>query len=60
MRRSTTIRVSTWRNDPPPAGVVLEVWYYNVIILAIWNDHVWRTVDTSQPLANVTHWRKRA
>jgi hypothetical protein len=52
------IRDERWRSDAPPVGRVVEVWYVNAVILAVWHGDVWRTVE-GQPLHHVSHWRSR-
>ena len=48
--------MSAWHTDAPPVSVVLEVWYLNCCILAVYDGHMWRT-SKGAPLAEITHWR---
>ena len=54
-----TVKDGRWRSDGAPVGRVVEVWYVNAPILAVWHGDHWRTVDGS-PLAGVSHWRLKA
>lgn len=47
-----------WSTGLPPAGHVVEVWYWNAIILATWDGARWKTLD-GQAIDGVTHWRER-
>jgi hypothetical protein len=47
-----------WRNDTPPSGKVVEVWFMTAAILAVYDGSTWRTAD-GQHLIGVTHWRFR-
>jgi hypothetical protein len=47
-----------WRTDAAPVGQVVEVWYVNTVILAMFDGQGWRTVDGARLLL-VSHWRKR-
>lgn len=48
-----------WRNDAAPVNEVVEVWYINSVILAVFDGEMWKTADGSQ-LSLVSHWRKRS
>ena len=48
-----------WRNDAPPTNKPVEIWYWNAVILAYHDGHVWRTLDSRLSLDGVTHWRPR-
>jgi len=45
-----------WRNDAPPVNWVVEVWYINTVILAVWDGAKWRTME-GVALGDVSHWR---
>lgn len=47
-----------WRDDLPTAGQVVEVWWVNGVVLAVWDGVRWMTVDGAV-LVGVSHWRKR-
>lgn len=47
-----------WQKDTPPVGRIVEVWYVNSIILAVWDGRSWKTAEGT-PLMSVTHWRWR-
>lgn len=49
----------SWRSDAAPVNEVVEVWYINSIILAIFDGGEWKTVDGSS-LSLVSHWRRRS
>ena len=48
--------MSAWRTDAPPVSVVLEVWYYTSVILAVYDGRTWHTTEGA-PLTDITHWR---
>jgi hypothetical protein len=50
------IRSGQWRADAPPKDRVVEIWYINTVILAIWNGDCWRTTEGTA-LSGVSHWR---
>jgi hypothetical protein len=45
-----------WRSDAPPVNRVVEVWYVNTVILAVWDGQGWRTSE-GMALRDVSHWR---
>ena len=51
-------RGGRWRNDAPPVGRVVEIWWVNAVILAVWDGAVWFTPDGNR-LGVVSHWRLR-
>lgn len=57
--KQATVKDGRWRSDGAPVGRVVEVWYVNAPILAVWHGDQWRTVE-GQPLAGVSHWRVKA
>lgn len=52
------VRAAAWRNDTPPVGVVVEVWAWLSVALAVWTGAEWRTTE-GQVLRYVSHWRER-
>ena len=52
------MRAAAWRNDTPPVGVVVEVWAWLSVALAVWTGAEWRTTE-GQVLRYVSHWRER-
>jgi len=55
---SAAVLRTVWHQGTPPAGKVVEVWYFVSVILATWNGDEWRTVD-GQRLEGVSRWRHR-
>ena len=45
-----------WRSDAPPKDRVVEIWYVNTVILAVWGGDCWRTTEGTE-LSGVSHWR---
>lgn len=45
-----------WRSDAPPVNRVVEVWYINTVMLAVWDGAGWRTTEGAA-LGGVSHWR---
>jgi hypothetical protein len=54
----TTMRFG-WRDDKPPVGVLVEVWYLSAVCLATWTGKAWLAQDGTA-MAYVTHWRTQA
>lgn len=52
------VRATAWRSDAPPVDVVVEVWAWLGVALAVWNGTEWRTTE-GQLLRYVSHWRAR-
>lgn len=55
---SAAVLRTVWHQGTPPAGKVVEVWYFVSVILATWTGDEWRTVD-GQRLEGVSRWRHR-
>ncbi len=47
-----------WKTEQPPVNHVVEVWYYNAIILAVWDGKRWKTVDGAL-IDGISHWREK-
>ena len=46
-----------WRTDKPAPGVVVEVWAWLEVALAVWDGEAWRTPD-GRMLRYISHWRE--
>lgn len=48
---------NAWRTGTPEPGVVVEVWSWLAVALALWTGEEWRTPDGSTVLRYISHWR---
>ncbi len=54
--RMTVASRTQWRNDAPPVGQVVEVWFLSEIILAKHDGQTWRTL-AGVPVSDIEWWR---
>ena len=48
--------VNQWRTGPAPVGIVCSVWFLHLIVDAVSDGTLWRSVVTNHILPGVTHW----